>query len=524
MPTTPQQIIEEIQSLYLSDSLPWIIGYSGGKDSTASLQLIWLAIAALPEDRRRFKPIHVISTDTLVENPVIALWVELSLRQMDIAALTQGLPFKPHRLTPSLENRFWVNLIGKGYPAPRNKFRWCTDRLKISASTKFIQDLSEANGEAILVLGQRRGESQVRDKVMDTYQHSTRERLSRNKDPKLSRVWVYLPIETWSSDDVWEYIIQTPNPWGINNQDLFDIYRGATPDSECPIVVDKSTPSCGDSRFGCYVCTMVSQDKSMAAMIQNDEDKAWMQPIMAFRDDFLAVDDREHRDFRRLNGRLTVMRDRLVHGPYSQERRHRLLVELLKAQQAAMKAGQSKGYGQIELVSIEELDEIRRIWVEDKGEIEDAVPRLYAEALGKPYPGRELDPMPLDLSDLVLLKRVAGHWSMRHQPTDRPDVRRERRLELYKLLRTLLATSFRGLQSQQRSKQLDEIGGLLKAFAFVDEADAFAFAKVHHPDPKQEASVTLLLDEQDDELLGQDLEGDAVRKVIPIAAVSAVLV
>lgn len=524
MPATPQEIIEEIQALYLSDSLPWVIGYSGGKDSTASLQLIWLAIAALPEDRRRFKPVHVISTDTMVENPVISAWVSLSLKSMEAAALVQKLPFKPEPLKPSLGNRFWVNLIGKGYPAPRNKFRWCTDRLKISASTKFIQDLSEANGEAILVLGQRRGESQVRDKVMDTYQQSTRDRLSRNKDPKLSRVWVYLPIETWSSDDVWEYIIQTPNPWGINNQDLFNIYRGATPDSECPIVVDKSTPSCGDSRFGCYVCTMVSQDKSMAAMIQNDEDKAWMQPIMDFRDRFLAVDDREHRDFRRLNGRLTVMRDRLVHGPYSQERRHQLLVELLKAERAARTGGASQGNGQIELISIEEMDEIRRIWVEDKGEIEDAVPRLYTEALGRPYPGRELDPMPLDLSDLVLLKRVAGHWSMRHQPTDRPDVRRERRLELYKLLRTLLATSFRGLQSQQRSKQLDEIAGLLKAFAFVDEADAFAFAKVHHPDPKHEALVTLLLDEQDDELLGQDLEGDAVRKVIPIAAVSAVLV
>jgi DNA sulfur modification protein DndC len=525
MPTSPQQIIEEIQELYLSDSLPWIIGYSGGKDSTASLQLIWLAIAALPEDRRRFKPIHVISTDTLVENPVIALWVELSLRQMQVAALAQSLPFKPHRLTPSLENRFWVNLIGKGYPAPRNKFRWCTDRLKISASTKFIQDLSEANGEAILVLGQRRGESRVRDKVIDTYQHSTRERLSRNKDPKLSRVWVYLPIETWSSDDVWEYIIQSPNPWGINNQDLFDIYRGATPDSECPIVVDKSTPSCGDSRFGCYVCTMVSQDKSMAAMIQNDEDKAWMQPIMAFRDRFLAVDDRSFRDFRRLNGRLTVVRDRLVHGPYSQERRHLLLVELLRAQRDAMEAGKSKGYGEIELVSIEELDEIRRIWIENKGEIEDALPRLYAKALGKPYPGRERDPMPLDRSDLVLLKRVAGHWSMRHQPSNRPEVRRERRLEIYKLLRTLLATSFRGLQSGHRSKQLDEISGLLKAFAFVDESDALAFAMVHHPDPKHEpSSANLLLDEQDDEELGLDIEGEAARKVIPIVAANAIIV
>lgn len=515
MPAKMEQIIEEIQELYLSDSLPWVIGYSGGKDSTASLQLIWLAIAALPESRRRFKPIHVISTDTLVENPVIALWVEVSLRKMQVAALTQGLPFKPHRLTPSLENRFWVNLIGKGYPAPRNKFRWCTDRLKISASTKFIQELSEANGEAILVLGQRRGESQARDKVIDNYKHSTRERLSRNKDPKLSRVWVYLPIETWSSDDVWEYIIETPNPWGINNQDLFDIYRGATPDAECPIVVDKSTPSCGDSRFGCYVCTMVSQDKSMAAMIQNDEDKAWMEPIMAFRDRFLAVEDRAHRDFRRLNGRFTILREQLVHGPYSQERRRQLLLELLKTQRAAAEGGQSNGYGQIELISIEELDEIRRIWVSEKGEIEDYLPAIYQEATGQPYPGRELDPMPLDHADLVLLKRVAGHWSMRHQPTDDSHVRRERRLELYKLLRTLLATSFRGLQSRQRSKQLDEISGLLKAFAFTDEADALAFASVHHPDKKATVSLIEASDDADEELLGQDLDSAAMRTTSP---------
>lgn len=536
MARTPQDIMGEIQDLYLSDSLPWVIGYSGGKDSTASLQLIWNAIAALPEDRRRFKPVHVISTDTLVENPVIAAWVDLSLTQMKLSALSQRLPFNPHRLTPALENRFWVNLIGKGYPAPRNKFRWCTDRLKISASTRFIQELSEANGEAILVLGQRRGESHARDKVIDNYKQSTRERLSRNKDPKLSRVWVYLPIESWSSDDVWEYIIQTPNPWGIDNQDLFNIYRGATPDAECPIVVDKSTPSCGDSRFGCYVCTMVSQDKSMAAMIQNDTDKAWMQPIMDFRDKFLASTgedgDRKHRDFRRLNGRLTVLRGRLVHGPYSQARRRVLLLELLKAQsavnhallQAAIAAGKLDHYRPIELISTEELDEIRRIWVEDKGEIEDLVPGTYQEATGQPYPGRELDPMPLDPSDLELLRQVASDWSQTHQATDDPQVRRERELELYKLLRTLLATSFRGLQSRQRSKQLDEVSALLKAFAFVDEADALSFALVHHPDKKAGPAAECEDDEQDEELLTQDLEGESTRKVIPIALTNDLLV
>jgi hypothetical protein len=62
---------EEIRELYTADEVPWIIGYSGGKDSTAVLQLVWSAIEALPPERRH-KPIHVISTDTMVENPVVS--------------------------------------------------------------------------------------------------------------------------------------------------------------------------------------------------------------------------------------------------------------------------------------------------------------------------------------------------------------------------------------------------------------------------------------------------------------------
>jgi DNA sulfur modification protein DndC len=517
MSQTPDQIIKEIQALFLSDPLPWIVGYSGGKDSTASLQLIWKAIAALPEETRRFKPIHVISTDTLVENPVIAMWVELSLKRMELSAQEQGLKIYPHRLTPALENRFWANLIGKGYPAPRAKFRWCTDRLKISASTKFIQELSEANGEAILVLGQRRGESAVRDKVIDNYQQSTRDKLSRNKDPKLSRVWVYLPIETWSSDDVWEYIIESPNPWGINNQDLFDIYRGATPDAECPIVVDKTTPSCGDSRFGCYVCTMVAQDKSMAAMIQNDDAKAWMQPILDFRDRFLAVEDRDLRDFRRMNGRIILMNDRLVHGPYTQQRRAELLRELLRTQKAVQEAVPEWAEGGLELIQLDELEEIRRQWVVEKGEIEDLLPGIYEDVYGQPYPGRELDVMPLDPSDLGLLKEVVEEWAGQQLITDEAPVAAQRSDELYKLTRTLLAASFRGLQSRNRSGQLDELQDVLKNFAFVDEVDALAFAKEHLTDASKTGEPQATYEVEADDIQ------PTTAKVIPITGVNQLL-
>lgn len=458
-----EEIVEEIRDLYQADTIPWVVGYSGGKDSTACLQLVWTAISSLPKAKRH-KRVYVISTDTLVENPIIAAWVELSLTRINVSAQQQDLPIEAHRLTPSVENRFWVNLIGKGYPAPRPKFRWCTDRLKISASTKFIQELSEANGEAILVLGQRRGESNVRDKVMDQYKDSTRARLSKNKDPRLSRVWVYPPVESWSSDDVWEYLITEPNPWGIDNQELFGIYRGATPDAECPIVVDTSTPSCGDSRFGCYVCTMVSQDKSMQAMIQNDEQKQWMQPILDFRNKHLAIEDRELRDFRRMNGRLTVFRGELVHGPYAQKHRENLLRELLRTQQVVRKADKKQGTHLIELIPIEELDEIRRIWVEEKGEIEDLVPRIYTEVFGEPYPGKDLEQSPLDPADFALLEAVAQ------------EVDGEAAGELYKLTRSLLAVQFQTMESHKRSKHLDRLEKVLNHYAFRDEDEALEFA------------------------------------------------
>src|SRR5262245_29164093 len=148
---TIEPLLEEIREVYLSDEFPWVVGYSGGKDSTAVLQLVWSAIAGLPPDRRG-KPLHVISTDTLVENPIVAAWVASSRKQMDVAGREQNLPLQAHRLTPAIENTFWVNLIGRGYPAPRHKFRWCTERMKILPSNDFIRRVVRESGEAILVL------------------------------------------------------------------------------------------------------------------------------------------------------------------------------------------------------------------------------------------------------------------------------------------------------------------------------------------------------------------------------------
>ena len=112
-------LTEEIRTLYLADETPWVIGYSGGKDSTAVTQLVWLALSELQDEARTHKPVYVITTDTLVENPIVAAWVRSSLKVLRESSKREKLPFQTELLEPEVADSFWVNLIGKGYPAPR---------------------------------------------------------------------------------------------------------------------------------------------------------------------------------------------------------------------------------------------------------------------------------------------------------------------------------------------------------------------------------------------------------------------
>ncbi len=393
-----QALTVEVQNLYCLDSIPWVIGYSGGKDSTAVLQLIWNAIAGLPKKKRN-KIIYIITTDTLVENPIVSTWVRNSIKYIKSAAQAQGLPFEPHLLHPVMTETFWVGLIGKGYPAPRGKFRWCTERLKINPSNRFIRDVVRTNGETIVVLGTRKAESIGRANRMTALEaQRVRDHLSPNMN--LPNSLIYSPIENWRNDEVWLYLMQWENPWGLSNKDLFVMYRESTADNECPLVVDTSTPSCGSSRFGCWVCTMVTQDKSLTAMIQNDDEKEWLQPLLDFRNELDVENDRDRRDFRRRTGNVQLYERNIdgeisvepIPGPYTKEWRETWLRKLLSAQTQIRRTA-PESMRDITLIMPEELSEIRRIWLEEKHEFDDSLPRIYQEVTGEvfkdPRPGAD---------------------------------------------------------------------------------------------------------------------------------------
>ncbi len=459
---TISKLVDYVAKIYLEDQIPWVVGYSGGKDSSACLQLMWKVLEKLKEQNKVIKPLYVVTTDTLVENPVVSIWVKTSLDLLRSEAKKRGLPIFPNLLIPAIDETFFVNLIGKGYPAPNTKFRWCTERMKIRPSDKFLRKLSAENGEAILVVGTRKQESSNRAiSIRKIEEKASRENFVPHIN--LSNISTYLPIKEWSNDDVWLFLLQDKSPWGINNKDLLSMYQGATDGGECPLVVDTSTPSCGDSRFGCWVCTLVKEDKSMAAMVQNDSEKSWMEPLLQFRNE-LNIKDHSKRDFRRIKGNVQLMNndEDTVPGPYLKKTREEWLKKILQAQSKIRKNSQlPNDLKNIQLISQEELNEIRKIWFYEKLETDDILPKICEEYAKGEYSFEDLeDNHMFDYEVLKILKDTCKDDEM-----------------VFEIARGLLETERKHLKSSRRSGLFDEFENIFKKSFYKDRSDAIDHAK-----------------------------------------------
>jgi DNA sulfur modification protein DndC len=386
--------IEEIQDQYQSDMKPWVIGYSGGKDSTAVLQLIFYALSSLPRLKLK-KEIHVLANDTLVENPNIARYVDSQLQQIESAGKRDLFSHNPDlfnviKVTPKLEDMFWVNLIGKGYPSPNRWFRWCTERMKINPTSDYILQTVSRHGSAIIVLGTRKAESTNRANSMRQYEVQG----LRLRKHTLPNAYVYAPIAEWTTQEVWTYLLHTENPWRrSNNQEILDLYRSASDVTECPLVIDDTTPSCGNSRFGCWVCTVVEEDKSMRKMIRNGEE--WMLPLLEFRDWLRDLrNDTSARYNRRRNGQPGL-------GPFTIETRKLILERLLRIE---LEIGQT-------LISTQELAAIQYQWNYD-GYFDGSVSELVSKIRVKSTMSAEMDGYSRRKDEYELLSNVCREMNV----------------------------------------------------------------------------------------------------------------
>lgn len=400
-----EKVISEIidQYAYADQSeRPWIIGFSGGKDSTVLLTLVWIALKRIRENNpfpyQLRRPVYVVCNDTMVENPIISSYTDDVLSQIEKEARNQNLPVFVKRTTPKLEESFWINVLGKGYPVPNNTFRWCTDKLKIRPTANFLLEQLDEKGEAIVLLGTRYEESATRERSMKKHEIKGKRLSKHNTSPN---TYVYAPIKELMLEEVWYIINTVKSPWGFDNSILYRIYADASADDyECPTVVtNKEHKSCGQSRFGCWTCTVVKQDKSMSGLIENGQE--WMLPLLNFRNSL--VDNRnlsKNRMATRRNGQPAVTEDGHHQGNYTPEYRAKALKELLEIQKLVQ-----KDRPHINLITNQELIAIQVIWNRDMI-FDKTVGQIYREVFNKDIDTNNIKS--LDDTERRILKEICG--------------------------------------------------------------------------------------------------------------------
>lgn len=336
---------------------PWVIAYSGGKDSTLLLHLAWELLLSLKPSQRKRK-IFIVSNDTLVESPLVINHLKQSLGKINKAAAKQLLPIESHLTKPNFDQSFWVNVIGKGYIPPTRNFRWCTDRLKIIPTNNLLKRLALEHKKVILLIGSRLSESQNRRRVM--IKHGAKAD-AMNPHGSIEDCLMFSPLADLTNDDVWTLLLQRDPPWGGKHRQLITLYKNAG-GGECPLVLSKDdAPSCGSSspRFGCWTCTVVEKDKSMLGSIASGkaDETEKLEALLDFRNWLVELrDDSANRMDVRRDGSMKIGEDGTqTFGPFKMKVRKKILARLQELEEE---------FGD-QLIARTELEFINDIWRRD---------------------------------------------------------------------------------------------------------------------------------------------------------------
>ncbi|MGI0439694.1 rhodanese-like domain-containing protein [Helicobacter himalayensis] len=102
--------LESLKSKFLASKRTWVVAFSGGKDSTCVLQLVYEMLVSLPQSQRR--QTYAIASNTLVEAPHIDRFLKEVIDSINTHAKENKIPFEILQVSPTLKDDFWVNLIG----------------------------------------------------------------------------------------------------------------------------------------------------------------------------------------------------------------------------------------------------------------------------------------------------------------------------------------------------------------------------------------------------------------------------
>lgn len=405
-----EDIIKEIMVVYKHDERPWLIGYSGGKDSTLLVSLVYEAMKRLKDAGAELsKRVYIITSDTMVENPIVRNYMHSSSDSINKAADNDRLNIQADVIYPEVDQTFWSRVIGLGYPTPEPPgFRWCTERLKINPMNKYVNDRIKESGEIIVLLGVRKGESLTRMKTI-TAREIEGKLLNMHND--IPNAYVYNPITEIPNELVWDFLLKDDckSPWGTDMKYLFNLYQGENLGEEKSVLgeVDRDKiPVTGNSRFGCWCCTMVKEDKSLQNFINhsNEEDAKQLTLLRDFRNRLLKMrSDDNMRDHKRRNGTVYKKADGTFGmGPFTLEARRVILEGLLELEN---KTG-------LELITIAELKAIDKMWDEEGDLTCRNLVDTYYKVKGAKLPWDEYKTERFDDEAITAIKVVAEKYNI----------------------------------------------------------------------------------------------------------------
>ena len=393
-----EDIIQEMALVYQHDRRPWMIGFSGGKDSTLLVCLVMEMLQRLPAEKR-VKKVYIVSSDTMVENPIVRDYMH-RMSEM-INANGAALKIQADIIYPKVEDTFWTKVIGLGYPTPEPPgFRWCTERLKIHPMNAYTMDTIRNNGEVILLLGVRKAESTYRANNIRAREIEGKLLVPHND---IENAYVYNPLTEIPNEEVWKFLLKgdAKSPWGSDNKYLFSLYQGEHLGEEQSVIgeIDKEKiPVTGNSRFGCWICTMVKEDKSLKAFI--DRGETWLVPLRDYRNWMIEMRSiPAARETKRRNGTMYRKPDgTLGLGPFTMETRQEMLRRLL---QLEVDTGLS-------LISIEELKYIDTLWDSEGDLTRRCLVNIYHDVKGTRLPWDDYKVPVFDADVISQIKKLCN--------------------------------------------------------------------------------------------------------------------
>lgn len=394
------QSIAYLMELYTDDKdlRPWAIAWSGGKDSTTVLSLVLNMLELLPEEKRT-RYVHVVMSDTRVENPEVGAYMHSQVESFNRYVKPRNLPIEAQIVYRPVEQSYFVLTLGRGYflPMRNGAGRWCTQRLKIAPQDGALKEIDPS----YIIIGTRLSESSSRAASIRKW--SISERVGEHVS--LSNTHTFMPIVDWTIDDIWEYLSMDSLGW-TSTGEVRRIYKEAT--GECGINnprgvenIAAKAEACG-ARFGCWLCPVVANDRSTEEMTKYHE---WLEPLTYYRElqakvygDFKPIkpegQERAQRsaDLRKweaINEQVKLItkcgfnragkRMKDGQGTFTVEARQYLFNELMDTQKLVNRLRKYEGLPAMTLISEDEIALIKRHWSED----ELNTPHVITNAIGK---------------------------------------------------------------------------------------------------------------------------------------------